>query len=93
MQGQRTNGRKLEAERNQRRQGLFGTPCATMKLSQVVVAINYRLASVAPYPAQLIDAKRALRWVKKSIKNFGGDPNFIIVGGLYTRLLFVSHSE
>ncbi|CAG8498945.1 9464_t:CDS:2 [Paraglomus occultum] len=47
----------------------------------VVVAINYRLASVAPYPAQLIDAKRALRWVKKSIKNFGGDPNFIIVGG------------
>ncbi|CAG8598148.1 11413_t:CDS:10 [Paraglomus brasilianum] len=46
-----------------------------------VVAINYRLASVAPYPAQLIDAKRALRWVKKTIKNFGGDPNFIVVGG------------
>jgi len=47
----------------------------------IVVAINYRLASVAPYPAQLIDAKRALRWVKKGIKTFGGDPNFIIVGG------------
>ncbi|RIA87659.1 Alpha/Beta hydrolase protein [Glomus cerebriforme] len=47
----------------------------------VVVSINYRLASTAFYPAQLIDAKRALRWVKQNIEHFGGDPKFIAVAG------------
>ncbi|GES90691.1 alpha/beta hydrolase [Rhizophagus clarus] len=47
----------------------------------VVVSINYRLAPTSSYPSQLIDAKRALRWVKQNIEHFGGDPKFIAVAG------------
>ncbi|CAI2170702.1 2488_t:CDS:10 [Funneliformis geosporum] len=47
----------------------------------VVVSVNYRLAPTTLYPAQLIDAKRALRWVKLNIEHFGGDPKFIAVAG------------
>lgn len=47
----------------------------------VVVSVNYRLAPKAFYPAQLVDAKRALRWVKQNIEHFGGDQKFIAVGG------------
>ncbi|RIB13206.1 Alpha/Beta hydrolase protein [Gigaspora rosea] len=43
----------------------------------VVVSMNYR----PQYPARLIDAKRALRWIKTNIKYFGGDPDFVVVGG------------
>jgi acetyl esterase/lipase len=49
----------------------------------VVVSINYRLAPTSLYPSQLIDAKRALRWVKQNIEPFGGDPKFIAVAGKY----------
>ncbi|KAF9114796.1 hypothetical protein BGX27_009830 [Mortierella sp. AM989] len=47
----------------------------------VVVSIDYRLSAKAGYPTQLIDCKRALRWVKDEIRIFGGDPNNVIVGG------------
>ncbi|OAD77746.1 hypothetical protein PHYBLDRAFT_76490 [Phycomyces blakesleeanus NRRL 1555(-)] len=45
------------------------------------VSIGYRLAPENPYPAHLIDVKRAIRWVKQSISKFGGDPNFIVLSG------------
>ncbi|CAO3631493.1 unnamed protein product [Cunninghamella echinulata] len=47
----------------------------------VVVNIAYRLAPKNPYPTHLYDVKRAIRWVKTSIDKFGGDPNFIVLGG------------
>ncbi|KAI8331520.1 Alpha/Beta hydrolase protein [Chlamydoabsidia padenii] len=47
----------------------------------VVVNMTYRLAPNHPYPAQLYDIKRALRWVKQSIQSYGGDPNFIVLSG------------
>ncbi|KAG0243182.1 hypothetical protein BGX31_011137 [Mortierella sp. GBA43] len=47
----------------------------------VVVSVDYRLAPTSPYPAQLIDCKRALRWIKDEIRIFGGNPNNIVVGG------------
>ncbi|KAG0203690.1 hypothetical protein BGX28_004099 [Mortierella sp. GBA30] len=47
----------------------------------VVVSIDYRLTAKAGYPTQLIDCKRALRWVKDEIRIFGGDPNSVIVAG------------
>ncbi|KAI1317731.1 hypothetical protein EDD11_007905 [Mortierella claussenii] len=47
----------------------------------VVVSIDYRITSKSGYPTQLIDCKRALRWVKDEIRIFGGDPNNVIVGG------------
>ncbi|KAI9033923.1 Alpha/Beta hydrolase protein [Phycomyces nitens] len=47
----------------------------------IYVSIGYRLAPKNPYPAHLLDVKRAIRWVKQSIDKFGGDPNFIILSG------------
>ena len=47
----------------------------------LVVSINYRLAPRAKFPAQLLDCKRALAWVKRNIHMFGGDANFIIAAG------------
>ncbi|KAG0250294.1 hypothetical protein BG011_008501 [Mortierella polycephala] len=47
----------------------------------IVVSVDYRLNSKAGYPTQLIDCKRALRWVKDEIRTFGGDPNNIIAAG------------
>ncbi|KAF9190581.1 hypothetical protein BGZ51_008432 [Haplosporangium sp. Z 767] len=47
----------------------------------IVVSVDYRLNSKAGYPTQLIDCKRALRWVKDEIRTFGGNPNNIIAAG------------
>lgn len=47
----------------------------------IVVSINYRLAPERAFPSQLIDAKRALGWVKRNIRDYGGNPSAIIVGG------------
>jgi acetyl esterase/lipase len=47
----------------------------------ICVAINYRLAPKAPWPAQLLDAKRALAWVRENIAEYGGDPDYIVVTG------------
>lgn len=47
----------------------------------VMVNIGYRLAPKNPYPTHLIDVKRSLRWIKKNIASFGGDPNFIVLSG------------
>ncbi|KAG0209111.1 hypothetical protein BGX28_000128 [Mortierella sp. GBA30] len=47
----------------------------------IVVSVNYRLSPKAGYPTQLIDCKRALRWVKDEIRTFGGNPDNIIVAG------------
>ncbi|MDQ6641902.1 MAG: alpha/beta hydrolase [Actinomycetota bacterium] len=47
----------------------------------VCVAINYRLAPKHPFPAQIIDTKKALAWVKEHIASYGGDPSYIVVTG------------
>ena len=47
----------------------------------VVATINYRLSPAAKWPAHIVDAKRALAWVKAHIAEHGGDPNFIAVSG------------
>ncbi|KAF9965862.1 hypothetical protein BGZ70_003939 [Mortierella alpina] len=36
---------------------------------------------LAGYPTQLIDCKRALRWIKDEIRIFGGNPNNVVVAG------------
>ncbi|KAK3837411.1 MAG: Alpha/Beta hydrolase protein [Linnemannia gamsii] len=62
--------------------GLLG-PLVTEMIAQnwVVVAVNHRLASKEGYPTQLIDCKRALRWIKDEVQTFGGDPRNVIVSG------------
>ncbi|KAF7725344.1 hypothetical protein EC973_009684 [Apophysomyces ossiformis] len=47
----------------------------------VIVNIGYRLAPKNAYPTHLCDVKRALRWVKRSISSFGGDPDFVVLSG------------
>ena len=47
----------------------------------VCVAINYRLSPGVRFPEHLIDAKRALAWIRKNIAQHGGDPNFVAVTG------------
>ena len=47
----------------------------------VCVAINYRLSPKATWPDQIVDAKRAVSWVKEHIAEYGGDPSFVAVSG------------
>ncbi len=47
----------------------------------VCVAINYRLAPRHPWPAHIIDVKRAISWVKREIAGHGGDPGFVALTG------------
>ena len=52
-----------------------------VEMGWVGVSINYRLAPRDAYPAQIIDVKKAIAWVKQHIDEYGGDPDFIVVTG------------
>lgn len=47
----------------------------------ICVAINYRLAPKNPFPAQIIDVKRAIAWVRENIGSYGGDPSYLVLTG------------
>lgn len=47
----------------------------------VCVAINYRLAPRDPFPAQIIDVKRAIAWIREHIGEYGGDPDYLAITG------------
>ena len=47
----------------------------------LAVSCSYRLAPKHAFPAHVQDANNALRWVRKNIESFGGNPNCIIVAG------------
>ena len=47
----------------------------------VCVAINYRLSPRDPFPAHVIDVKRAIAWIKEHIAEYGGDPDYIAITG------------
>jgi acetyl esterase/lipase len=47
----------------------------------VCVAINYRLAPRDPFPAQIIDVKRAIAWIRDHIEDYGGDPDYVVITG------------
>ena len=47
----------------------------------VCVAINYRLAPRNPFPAQIIDVKRGIAWVRENIEDYGGDPGYLAITG------------
>ena len=46
-----------------------------------VLSIDYRFAQEAPFPAQIIDCKTAVRWARAIAENFGYNADRIIVGG------------
>ena len=45
------------------------------------VSIDYRLSPHATFPDHLVDCKRAIRWIRESVHEYGGDPNFVIATG------------
>ena len=47
-----------------------------------VLALEFRLAPAAPYPASVADVNLGIRWLKANIARWGGDPGKI--GGLGT---------
>jgi acetyl esterase/lipase len=47
----------------------------------VCVTANYGLSPRVAFPEHLIDCKRALSWVRGHIADYGGDPDFVAVGG------------
>ncbi|KAI8595448.1 Alpha/Beta hydrolase protein [Dissophora ornata] len=61
----------------------FVGPLLTEMLSYdwIVVSVDYRRHSKLGYPTQLMDCKRALRWVRNEIRIFGGNPRNIVVAG------------
>ncbi len=54
---------------------------AMAKRGWVCVSVNYRLAPKHAFPAQIIDVKRAIAWVKQNIAEYGGDPSYIVITG------------
>lgn len=60
-----------------------GVPlCQQMaSLGWVVVSINYRLAPRDRFPAQIVDVKRAIAWIREHIADYGGDPSYVVVTG------------
>lgn len=47
----------------------------------VCVAVNYRLAPRDAFPAQVIDVKRGIAWIKEHIAEYGGDPAYVAITG------------
>jgi acetyl esterase/lipase len=47
----------------------------------VCVSMSYRLSPRHPWPAHILDVKRALAWVKANIAEHGGDPDFVAITG------------
>jgi acetyl esterase/lipase len=47
----------------------------------VCVTMNYRLSPRATWPDHIVDVKRAIGWIRASIADYGGDPNFVVVTG------------
>ena len=47
----------------------------------ICIAVNYRLSPKATFPEHLIDVKRALRWIRENISEYGGNPDFVVATG------------
>ncbi len=47
----------------------------------ICVAINYRLAPRDRWPAQIVDVKEAIAWIREHIASYGGDPDYIAITG------------
>jgi len=47
----------------------------------VCASANYRLAPAAHFPDYLVDAKRAIAWVRAHAGEYGGDPRTVVAAG------------
>jgi acetyl esterase/lipase len=51
------------------------------ELGWICVRINYSRVPASPWPAHIVDVKRAIAWVRENIADYGGDPDFIAITG------------
>ncbi len=60
-----------------------GLPLVNLMASKgwICVSINYPLSPKNRFPSHLISVKKAIKWIKTNIAEYGGDPNFIAVSG------------
>lgn len=47
----------------------------------IAASSNYRLSPTHRWPAHLQDCKTALLWIKEHIRDYGGNPDFVVVAG------------
>jgi acetyl esterase/lipase len=47
----------------------------------ICVAANYRRSPRVAFPEHLIDCKRAMRWIRSHIADYGGNPDFVVATG------------
>lgn len=47
----------------------------------VCVSINHRQGPRHSWPDHIVDVKKAIAWVKATIENYGGDPDFVTLSG------------
>ncbi|MGI9124407.1 MAG: alpha/beta hydrolase fold domain-containing protein [Mycobacterium sp.] len=52
-----------------------------VEIGWICVSINYSRSPRNSWPSHIIDAKRAIAWVRANIAEFGGDPDFIALTG------------
>jgi acetyl esterase/lipase len=43
--------------------------------------VDYRLSPRSTWPAQIVDVKRAIAWVRENGERFGADPSFVAITG------------
>lgn len=48
----------------------------------VCLSIDYRVAPHDPWPAHIADVKSAIAWARANVDKFGGDRNFVTIGGV-----------
>ncbi len=77
-----------------------GAPLMTHLASRgwICFAINYRLSPKAAFPAQIVDVKRAIAWIRAHAAEYGADPDFLCVtggsaGGHLTALAALSQND
>jgi acetyl esterase len=55
--------------------------CLARRAASLVIAVDYRLAPEAPFPAAVKDACAALAWAHRNARELGGDASRIAVAG------------
>ncbi|MFQ5352069.1 MAG: alpha/beta hydrolase fold domain-containing protein, partial [Candidatus Binatia bacterium] len=45
------------------------------------ISVSYRLSPHATFPEHLIDLKHAIRWIKENGRQYGANPDFLVVTG------------
>ena len=65
-------------------QDVFAQLCRVSKLAErgyVIAVVEYRHSGIAPFPAQIMDARNAVRFMRVHAKEYHVDPEYIVVAG------------